>query len=76
VLQHPTADLASKHGESTPLIVRQPHTVAARLRLQHAILFTQEVDHVALFSIEPPGQRREDQLSRDHDENLPDSNAV
>src|SRR6188472_3816821 len=45
VRQRPTADLASKHGESTPLIVRQPHTVAAQLCLQHAILFTQEVDH-------------------------------
>jgi len=39
------------------LIIRQPHTVAAQLRLQHATLFTEEVDPIALFAFEPAGQR-------------------
>lgn len=76
VAQGPTADQSSEHREPSPLIIGQPHTAAAQLRLQDAILFAKEVDDVSLLAFEPAGERRQDQLQREHDENRPDSDAV
>jgi hypothetical protein len=56
----PTADLLPEHRESPPLIVGQSPAVAAQLRLQHAVLFAQELDDVSLLALKPAGQCRQD----------------
>jgi len=58
------------------LIIRQPHMVAAQLRLQHSILFTEYVDPIALLRARASQPAREDQRRRGHDDNLPDSDVV
>ena len=44
----------------------QPKPPAAQLRLQHAVLFTEKGDHIALLGLEPPKQRRQQHLQRNH----------
>jgi hypothetical protein len=46
---------ARRRRSSSLNSIRRP----LQLRLQHAILFSEEFDHVALLSFEPAEQRRE-----------------
>jgi len=46
---------ARRRRSSSLNSIRRP----LQLRLQHAILFAEEFDHVALLSFEPAEQRRE-----------------
>ena len=49
---------------------------AAQLRLQRAVLFTKEGDHIALLTLEPPNQRRQQHLQRNHTSTLTLGGAV
>jgi hypothetical protein len=37
-----------------------------QVRPDHAVLFPQECDHVALLAFQPPEQRRDEQVQRNH----------
>ena len=38
--------------------------------------FTEEIDPIAVFALEPAGERGQNQLHGDHDDNLADPDAV
>jgi hypothetical protein len=49
-----TAEALADHGETAPFIIAQAQPSTVQLHLEHAILFAQKVNHVALLSIKPP----------------------
>ena len=56
--QHAPAESQPQHREPSALIVVQPKPSAAQLRLQRAVLFAEEGDHIALLALEPSKQSR------------------
>lgn len=70
VCQQPTTEALTDDGETSPFVIAQLQPPAVQLRRQHAVLFTQERDHVALLSFEPGEQRRHDHMQRNHPRNL------
>ena len=55
-----------QHRKTSPLIIIQSQPTATQLRLQHAVLLAEKGNHVALFSLEPPKQARQQHLQRNH----------
>jgi hypothetical protein len=53
---------ARRRRSSSLNSIRRP----LQLRLQHAVLFAEEFDDVALLSFEPAEQRREHQVEENH----------
>ena len=64
--QHPTTQPFAKRGQPSPVIIRQPQTLMAQLRLQHAVLFAQVQDDLVLFMLEPAQEGRDEELHRHH----------
>jgi hypothetical protein len=58
-----TAEAPADHGETAPFIIAQAQPSTVQLHLEHAILFAQKLNHVALLSIKPPEQRRKEHVS-------------
>ena len=56
--QHAAFESQPQHRESSALIVDQPESPAAQLRLERAILFAEKGDYIALLPLEPSKQRR------------------
>ena len=61
-----SADLVSQHRQPPTLIVAQLDATAAQLRLQSPILFAEEVDDIALLSLDPTKERHEQKMEREH----------
>jgi hypothetical protein len=53
-------------GEPATFVVAQAHAPAVQLRLEHAVLFPQEFDEIALFPFDPADQHGDDQRQRKH----------
>jgi hypothetical protein len=51
--QHPTAQPLAEGGHPSPVVIRQPQTSMAPLRLQDAVLFAQVHDDLVLLALEP-----------------------
>ena len=51
--QHPTTQPFAENGQPSPIMIRQPQTLMAQLRLQDAVLFAQVQDDLALLMLEP-----------------------
>ena len=52
-LQHAAPESPPQYGEPSALIIVQPEPLAAQLRLERAVLFAEEGDHIALLALEP-----------------------
>jgi hypothetical protein len=68
--EQPTAEAVTDRGETPPFIIGQSHPPAVRLRFQHAVLFPQIYDHIALLSFQPAERRRYYQVQRNHTRSL------
>jgi len=55
--QHAAAESLAKHRKPSALVIVQPQSSATQLRLQHAVLFAQEGDHLALLTLKYSKQR-------------------
>ena len=64
--QHPTAQPFAEGGQPSPVVIRQPQTPMAPLRLQHSVLFAQVQDDLVLFMLEPAEKGRDEELHRNH----------
>ena len=64
--QHAASESLPQHGEPSALTIVQPEPLAAQLRLEGAVLFAEEGDHIALLALEPAKQRRPQHLQRYH----------
>jgi hypothetical protein len=53
-------------GEASPLGVIEMQAPPFQSRVQHAILFLQERDHVLLLARQPAAQHRHHELKRNH----------
>ena len=56
-----TEDLASRR-EPAALVIGQSKSPLAELLLEHAVLFDEVVDDLRLMTIDPAGERGEEQL--------------
>lgn len=72
IREQPAAKAMADGGEPPTFVVAQPHPTAMQLRLEHAILFPQEVDDVAVLAFQPAEQRRDDQVQGKHPRSLRD----
>ena len=66
VPQGSSADLVSEHSQPPTLIVGQSDATTAQLRLQRPVLFAQEVDDVALLSLDPSKEHHEQEVAWEH----------
>jgi hypothetical protein len=66
VREHPTAEAVTKAGKSPSFMVIQPQPTTAQLPFESPVLFSEERDHIALFSLKPAEQSRDDQVQRKH----------
>ena len=64
--QDPTAEALTDGGETPALIVAQPQPLAAQLPFQYAVLFSQELDDIALPVLQPAGQGRDNHMQGKH----------
>lgn len=64
--QHAASESLPQHGEPSALTIVQPEPLAAQLRLERAVLFAEEGDHIALLALKPAKQRRQQHLQRNH----------
>ena len=64
--QHAASEALPQHREPSALVIVQPEPPAAQLRLEGAVLFAEEGDHIALLAIKPSKQRRQQHLQRNH----------
>jgi hypothetical protein len=48
-------------------MVIQPEPTTAQLSFENPVLFSKERDHIALFSLQPAEQHRDDQVQRKDD---------
>jgi hypothetical protein len=62
LLQHAASQALPQHPETSALIVVESELPGAQLRLQHAILFAKERDHITLLDLEPRQQRCQQHL--------------
>ena len=64
--QHPTAQPLPQGSQPPPVMIRQPQTPMAQLRLQRSVLFAQVQDDLVLFLLEPAEKGRDEELHRNH----------
>jgi hypothetical protein len=64
--QHSTGQPFAEGGQPSPVVIRQPQTPMAQLRLQDAVLFAQVQDDLVLFMVEPAEKARDEELHRNH----------
>jgi len=60
--ENSTSQTLTEHSQTPPLVVTQPQPSAVQLPLQGPVLFTQEINDVALFLFEPAEQRCDKQV--------------
>ena len=48
-----STDAVPQDRQPPPLLVRQTDPATVQLRLQHAVFFVEECDHVALLALQP-----------------------
>jgi hypothetical protein len=65
-----TSETLADHGETAPFIIAQSQPSTVELRLEHAILFAEELNDVELLPIKPPEERRKKQVERNHARSL------
>jgi hypothetical protein len=70
-----TSEAPADHGETAPFIIAQAQPSTVQLHREHAILFAQKLNHVALLSIKPPEQRRKEQVKWNHARSLRQSRS-
>ena len=68
--QHAATKALAEHRETPALVVIQSQSPAAQLHFQHAVLFAEEGDHIALLAFEPSKQRGQQHLQRNHPSTL------
>ena len=68
--EDPPAETLTDDGEPATFVVAQAHAPAVQLGLEHAVLFPQEFDEIALFPFDPTDQRGDDQRQRKHARSL------
>jgi hypothetical protein len=71
--RHFGQDLATEtraeDGQPPPFVVGEPDA-RAKLCLQHSVLFPQVLDDLGLAALEPPDEKRDEQLQRKHASSL------
>jgi hypothetical protein len=67
---------AGRSRRDAPFIIAQAQPSTVELHLEHAILFAQKLNHVALISIKPPEQRRKEQVKWNHARSLRQSRST
>lgn len=58
--QHPTAEPLAEDGQPSPVVLRQPQTPMAQLRLQDSVFLAQVEDDLVLFTLEPAEEGRDE----------------
>lgn len=48
-----TPEAPAHDGETSPFVITESHPPTVQLRLQHAVFFVEECDHVALVALKP-----------------------
>jgi hypothetical protein len=48
-----TPEAPANDGEMSPFVITESHPPTVQLRLQHAVFFVEERDHVALLALKP-----------------------
>ena len=69
-MQQRASETLPQNRETPALVIVQAKPTAAQLRLQHAVLLAEEGNHVALFSLKPAKQTRQQHLQRNHGSTL------
>jgi hypothetical protein len=60
--QDPTTETCAENRQAPPFVVVEPHALAAQLRPQDAVLFTQVLNDVVLSALEPADYAGDEQL--------------
>lgn len=66
VAQQSAAQAMAELGETLPLRVIETQALPFQPRLQNAILFPKECDHILLLTVQSAAQHRHHQLKRKH----------
>ncbi len=66
LVQRTATEAVSQHGQTPAPPIVQSEPTAADLHLHHAVPLAKVGDHIALLTIEPPQQRRQQHLQRYH----------
>jgi hypothetical protein len=62
LMQQAATNSLPQHSETPPLLVIQSQSAAALLHFEHAVLFAEKGDHIALLTFEPSHQRAQQHL--------------
>jgi hypothetical protein len=64
--QHATPQPLGEDGQPSPVVIRQPQTPMAQLRLQDSVFLAQVEDDLVLFTLESAEEGRDEKLHRNH----------